>query len=94
MQLYITPKLHKAIWTIFWVIIILVVAAALYGAVESHRFYSRMVTDINGTTDNIILEWAADSVRDTATLEQIDRDLVEAQARLEKLGVEFDEVNK
>lgn len=83
-------KLTKTIRYIFIIIIALCLFALLYGAYNNLNHVRKSTNQLDKGIDEVIIEWSADYSNDAELLEQIDNDLIEAQIRLEALGVDFD----
>lgn len=92
MEIKITGKLLKFI--IFTAVFLSAFALICLGIgiYQNHKFFNEY-TELPVTDDNaeVVMEWLAEYDSDTKMLEQIDKDLAEAQERLEKLGVDFNE---
>jgi hypothetical protein len=73
------------------VLITLVVLAGLYGAYENCRYVKNFVLQPVTGEEETYVEWLDEYNNDIALQEQWQRDFAESKARLEKLGVEFDE---
>lgn len=84
-------KLLLAIKIIATIILILCIIALAYCSYDNLRVLRASTQAYDKGVNGVIIEWSADYSNDKELMEQIDKDLQEAQARLEKLGVEFGE---
>ena len=83
-------KLLLTIKIIATIILILCIIALAYCSYDNLRVLRASTSDYESSVNEVIIEWSADYSNDTQLLEQIDKDLIEAQLRLEALGVNFD----
>jgi len=77
--------------------VILVVVTALafgIGGYYNYKFYKGIVNEpVASEYDTVMTEWLSDYSNDIELQKQWQADVIEAQIRLEKLGVEFEEEN-
>lgn len=85
-----TYKIRKIMWIITAAIAALCLFALAYGAYDNLNNVRKSTNELDKSINDVVIEWSADYANDTELLEQIDKDLQEAQARLEALGVNFD----
>lgn len=80
----------KAIKIMLIITLILCIIALAYCSYDNLRVLRASTSDYESSVNEVIIEWTADYGNDAQLLEQIDKDLTEAQLRLEALGVNFD----
>lgn len=86
-----TYKIRKIMWIITALILALCLFALAYGAYDNLNTVRKSTNELDKGIDDVIIEWTADYSNDKELMDKIDNDLKESQARLEALGVEFDE---
>ena len=83
-------KIIKGIRITALILVLLTALSFTYGAVESYRFYHQ--TPISHNDDMTIQEWTAEYESEIEDMAQFDRDVKEAEARLELIYKEADRV--
>ena len=87
-------KMIKGIRITAVVLLAVVILAFAYGAWENYRFLKQFeFTSVSDEYDITVTGWILDYNNDIELQKQWQADVIEAQVRLEKLGVEFDEVS-
>lgn len=86
-------KMIKGIRITAVILIVITILAFGIGGYYNYKFYKDIVSQpVVNEYDTVMAEWLSDYSNDVELQEQWRRDIKEAQIRLEKLGVEFDEV--
>jgi len=84
-------KIYKVIAVI---LALSVLAVFMYLAYENYMHVKKQVNELDYGIDNIVQEWTVDVAKDAEMLNQIDKDLYEAQIRLrilyKKAGLEYE----